>query len=236
MPFHRAFLFDIDGTLLRGAGPQHGEVLVEAIRQVVGVPASIAGIPVHGMLDQDILTEMLLRAGRSSADIASALPDILRRAQQSYPLCCPDLRGKVLPGVREVLDEISALGFPIGLVTGNLTAIGWCKVERAGLKSYFQFGAFAEMSTTRAGLAAIARKLSGADDDALITQTGDAPSDIIAARENRFRSVAVATGMTSLTDLAKLGPHLLLNDLSQPEDRFQLVHGGSGSMSPDELP
>jgi phosphoglycolate phosphatase-like HAD superfamily hydrolase len=220
----RLFLFDIDGTLMRGAGPDHGAVLVEAIRHVLGVVTTMEGIPVHGMLDQDILTEMLARQGHAEQS-RDALPEVIRHAQHLYPLRCPDLRAKVLPGVRETLEEIRAAGFPMGLVTGNLTAIGWCKLERAGLRPYFGFGAFAEMGETRSALARLAWQLAETSADSLVTLTGDAPSDVHAAKSNGFRSVAVATGMTSREELARLQPDLLLNGLSEPDDRRRLIHG-----------
>jgi phosphoglycolate phosphatase-like HAD superfamily hydrolase len=53
--------------------------------------------------------------------------------------------------------------------------------------------------------------------------TGDAPSDVAAAKSNGFRSVAVATGLTPRETLAALQPDLLLNDLSRPEDRHALI-------------
>src|SRR5690606_1797257 len=59
--FPSLFLFDIDGTLVRRAGPQHRQALEYAAAQVLGVRASTEGIPVHGMLDTDIVTVMLRR-------------------------------------------------------------------------------------------------------------------------------------------------------------------------------
>ncbi len=56
-------LFDIDGTLIRRAGPHHREALVEAIRRTAHVETTTEGVPVAGMLDRDILTTMMLRAG-----------------------------------------------------------------------------------------------------------------------------------------------------------------------------
>ncbi len=215
----RLFLFDIDGTLMRGAGPHHGDALVEAIRQVLGVETSMDGIPVHGMLDQDILAAILGRAAGES------LPEIIRIAQEIYPRTCPDLRDKVLPGVRETLEEIAANRYPAALVTGNLTQIGWTKMERAGLRHYFQCGAFAEMAGTRAELAATACKLAGFGTEARITLIGDSPSDVEAAKANGFRCVAVATGMTSRESLEALGADVVLDDLSRPEDRARLIHG-----------
>lgn len=214
----RLFLFDIDGTLMRGTGPHHGDALVEAIRRVLGVETTMDGIPVHGMLDQDILRAMLGR------DPGESLPEIIRIAQQIYTRTCPDLRSKVLPGVRETLDEMAANNYPTALVTGNLTDIGWTKIGRAGLRHYFQCGAFAEMAGTRAELATMACNLAGASAQTQVTLIGDSPSDVEAAKANGFRCVAVATGMTSRESLEALGPDLVLADLSRPEDRARLIH------------
>ena len=51
-------LFDIDGTLLRKAGPHHRQALIEAVRRTTGIETSLDGIPVAGMLDRDILAEI----------------------------------------------------------------------------------------------------------------------------------------------------------------------------------
>src|ERR1051326_9001717 len=56
-------LFDIDGTLVRRAGPHHRQALVDAVRDIAGLETTTEGIPVQGMLDPDILTTMMLNAG-----------------------------------------------------------------------------------------------------------------------------------------------------------------------------
>src|SRR5215472_15497051 len=60
-------LFDIDGTLVRRAGPHHREALVRGVRRVTGLETTTEGVPVHGMLDPDILTIMMRRAGAGRA-------------------------------------------------------------------------------------------------------------------------------------------------------------------------
>ena len=55
-------LFDIDGTLIRRAGPHHRQALVDAVRQTTGVETTTDGVPVAGMLDRDILKTLMLRA------------------------------------------------------------------------------------------------------------------------------------------------------------------------------
>jgi len=210
-------LFDIDGTLIRRAGPHHGEVLVEAIRGATGLETTTDHVPLHGMLDPDIIRRMLANAGAAPSLIRRAMPQIIARAQALYVRRCPNLARKVCPGARRLLGHLRRRGVVIGLVTGNLTRIGWKKLECAGLKSYFRLGAFGEMSKDRSGLVRLAirqaRRRGWIDGGARICLVGDAPADIQAARANGIRSIAVATGISSPEELASLSPDLLLADL-----------------------
>src|SRR5580658_10718486 len=151
-------LFDIDGTLLRRAGPHHREALEKAIRHATGIETTTDGIPVQGMLDRDIVRMMLERAGASKPFVRRHMPAIVKRAQQIYARSCPDLRSKVCPGAWMLLYRLFRRGVVSGLVTGNLTAIGWKKMERAGLRRYLRFGACAELARDRAGLVRIAAR------------------------------------------------------------------------------
>ena len=210
-------LFDIDGTLIRKAGPHHREALVAAVRQATGIETTNHRIPTQGMLDRDILTVMLRNAGASRAVIREKMPDIVRYAQNIYVRSCPNLEDKVCPGVRTLLRRLNRRAVPTGLVTGNLTRIGWKKMEHAGLKEFFQFGAFAEMASNRAGLVRIA--LQHARREGLIHRgtrvslIGDHPNDVQAAKKNGVQSIAVATGMVPAEELAACTPDLLLQDL-----------------------
>jgi phosphoglycolate phosphatase len=211
-------LFDIDGTLIRRAGPHHRQVLVDAIRHVTGLDTTTEGIPVHGMLDPDILSKMMQAAGAGSSQIRRALPAIFEKAQALYVRRCPDLSKKTCPGVRGLLGRLQRRGIPLGLVTGNLTRIGWRKMERSGLRPYFRFGAFAEMARDRAGLVRLAirhaREQGWIQKGAVIVLVGDAPSDILAAKANRARSVAVHTGISTREELLAHEPDLLLENLN----------------------
>jgi phosphoglycolate phosphatase-like HAD superfamily hydrolase len=212
-------LFDIDGTLVRRAGPHHREALVHAIRRVTGFETTTEGIPVQGMLDPDILTRMMVRAGATRAIIRRAMPDVIRAAERHYLRVCPALHTKHCPGVEPLLDRLTRRRILLGLVTGNLTRIGWRKLERAGLRDYFRFGAFGEMARTRGALARLAirqARTSGCIDRAApVSLIGDAPADVLAARANRIRIIAVQTGITPPEELRALAPDFLLPDLRQ---------------------
>jgi beta-phosphoglucomutase-like phosphatase (HAD superfamily) len=93
-------LFDIDGTLVRRAGPLHREVLVEAVHRTTGLKTTTDNVPTQGMLDGDILTQMLSNAGASRALIRRNMPSMIEHAQRLYASRCPDLRGCCCIGYR----------------------------------------------------------------------------------------------------------------------------------------
>jgi phosphoglycolate phosphatase len=217
LPFNAMVLFDIDGTLIRKAGPQHREALVAAVHRATGLTATLDHIPVQGMLDRDILTIMLRNAGASRALIRRQMPEIVKHAQETYARSCPNLESKVCPGVRALLARLHRRKVPMVLVTGNLTRIGWKKMEHAGLKDFFEFGAFAEMASSRTGLVRIAvqhaRREGWIGRSTQVSLIGDHPNDVEAAKKNGVRSIAVATGIASAEELSRSNPDLLLTDL-----------------------
>ena len=113
-------------------------------------------MPTSGRLDRDLIHTLLRHSGAKVRDIHGWTPSIIERAQSGYELICPQLEDRVCPGVLDLLHRLERASIPAGLVTGNLTAIGWKKMENAGLRRYFRFGAFAEQAHTRAGLVRIA--------------------------------------------------------------------------------
>ena len=102
-------LFDIDGTLLRRAGPHHRQALIDAVRRVTGVETTTEGVPVQGMLDRDILACMLANAGVSRTRIRRHMPAMVALAQRIYVRSCPDLRRRVCPGARMLLYKLEEM-------------------------------------------------------------------------------------------------------------------------------
>lgn len=216
-PAETLVLFDIDGTLLRRSGPAHRQALERAAGRVAGVAVSADGIPVAGMLDRDILLEMLARAGVGRSRARAMLDEIGRAAQNIYARICPDLRRRVCPGVRPLLRRLERRGVPCGLVTGNLERIAWTKMRRAGLREFFPVGAFSGDGPTRAALirlaAARARRSGLLRRGAQIVYVGDHPNDVRAAREAGARIIAVGTGVVSGEALLAEKPDLYVPDL-----------------------
>ena len=190
---------------------------MDAVRKVTGIETTTDGVPVAGMLDHDILRTMMSRAGMKPAEIRRQLPRVMQSAQRLYVRSCPDLQKKVCPGVRQVLVRLERRGIPVGLGTGNLSRIAWKKMDHAGLKPYFRFGAFAESARDRAGLVRLAlrhaRSRGWVSRNASISLIGDHPNDVRAARANGIRAIAVGTGIIGMDELAGMSPDILLPDL-----------------------
>jgi phosphoglycolate phosphatase len=214
----RAVVFwDIDGTLIWRTGPHHREALMQSVRRVTGLETTVDGVPLHGMLDPEILSAMMRNAGATPTLIRRAMPEIERRAQAVYVRTCPNLERKVCPGVRRLLNRLGQAGVPMGLVSGNFTRIGWKKVERAGLRRHFQIAAFAGMGKDRAALLRLAirqaRERGWITSRTRISLVGDTPRDVQAAQVNRVQSVAVATGLSTREELVAARPDILVDDL-----------------------
>ncbi len=212
-------LFDIDGTLLRGAGPHHKRALIEGIRRVTGCETTLDGIDTSGMLDRDLIASMLANAGFGE-HAAQRLPDIMQGCQHAYLAnCADDLSPFLCRGVSRLLGRLQAAGAALGLVTGNLSSIGWKKMELAGIHLFFSVGAFAEDGHTRTELARIAaeraREAGLMGDGARISLIGDHPNDIAAAKANGFQSVAVASGVTPYEQLHAMQPDVLVHHLEE---------------------
>lgn len=217
---HSLVLFDIDGTLMRGAGLQHKEALVQGIRQVTGRATSLDNVPTAGRLDRDLIITMLRASGESDRRIRAVLRETMRACEQRYLAnCTADLGPFLCRGVKQTLTELAARGAALGLVSGNLSAIGWRKVELAGIRPSFSFGAFAAEGRTRARLAQVAawraRRMGLIAKDSRASLIGDHANDIAAAKANGFQAIAVATGVMSYEELAETKPDILVHHLEE---------------------
>jgi phosphoglycolate phosphatase-like HAD superfamily hydrolase len=112
------------------------------------------------------------------------------------------------------------------VASGNLEAIGWIKIEQAGLREWFRFGGFSDSFSVRPELigqaAKKAREMAGKD--AAVCVVGDTPRDIEAARANFLSVIAVATGNYSFDELKKFQPEVCATSLA---DLLALTRTGS---------
>ena len=211
-----AYLFDIDGTLLRDTGRIHMDSFVPSIRRVTGFEVTLEGIPVHGSTDTAILGEACRQAGIPAEILEPQLGAILEAMRQAVAEQRSEMKLLLMPGVEDALRHLTRKGALLGVATGNLETIGWIKIERAGLREWFNFGGFSDRFPVRAELIAQAarkgRELAGAE--ARVCVVGDTPRDIEAARANFLSVIAVATGKFSFDELLRHQPEVCATSLA----------------------
>lgn len=211
-----AYLFDIDGTLLRSRDRVHVESFAASVQRVTGFEVTLAGIVLQGATDTAIVCEACRLAGIPDDIVQANLAAILEGMGQAVIARRHELDLVRMPGVVEALRHLAHRGALLGLATGNLELIGWIKVEAAGLREWFRFGGFSDHFPMRPELighaARKAREMAG--EDASICVVGDTPRDIEAARANALPVIAVATGRYSFDELLKLRPEVCATSLA----------------------
>jgi phosphoglycolate phosphatase-like HAD superfamily hydrolase len=194
----RLVLFDIDGTLIQsgGAGEQaFGRVCAMEFN----VPNGTAHLRFAGRTDPSIVREFFM------ANRIDPNRENFRRFFECYVFWLDHTlhtnAGRVLPGVFEILAQLSSLPSPpvVGLLTGNIRLGAEIKLTHYKLWNSFVMGGFGDDHEDRNCLAAIARdrgqkvigeKLSG--DQILVI--GDTPWDVECGKAIGARVLAVATG------------------------------------------
>jgi phosphoglycolate phosphatase-like HAD superfamily hydrolase len=203
-----AYLFDIDGTLLRDPNRIHFDAFATSVKRVTGFEIALAGVAIHGSTDTAILREAWLQAGISSELLEPQFTAILDAMSSAVAERRHEMHLVRMPGVEDALRHLAARGALLGVATGNLEMIGWIKVEEAGLREWFRFGGFSDHFPSRPDLighaALKARELAGKV--ASVCVVGDTPRDIAAARANNLPVIAVATGHYSFDELLEHEP------------------------------
>lgn len=213
------FLWDIDGTLLRGGTTVHRDAFAHAFQTVYGVALSLDGTVAAGRTDRWLLHEPLRRLGLSDDAIRAEMPRAFAVMAEYVDQYQRDIRTCVLPGVVEVLLAVRASGSMQGLLTGNLSGIAHSKLAHAGLNQFFATGGFGEESETRSDLVPVAMRHAAAEcgrpfppDHVVVI--GDTPLDVEAGWTHGTRTVAIATGTYDEDALRQTPADLVLPSLT----------------------
>ena len=203
-----AYLFDIDGTLLNSRDAVHYFAFHNAVRAVLGIEASVDGVPVHGNTDVGILRAVLQRAGMKDAAIDANMAKIVAEMCAEVERNHEQLRPELCPSILEIISLLQAQGKLLGAASGNLEPIGWLKLEKAGLRPKFAFGSFSFPRESRTDIfrhgIELARQKLGKQ--ATVMVVGDTPSDIQAARAAGVPVITLATGIFSFDELKSHNP------------------------------
>lgn len=227
----RVALFDIDHTLVDVLA-YHEPAYSATMSTVFGVAADLHDIDFSGKTTPRILGELAFACGRPSSEIASRLPEALELfGRLVLTGLDDDLRGRVLPGIPELLDCLRRRGIVLGVVTGNPPLIGSAVLNRSGLERWFTACAFGTEASGRWELvqlaverAARAARMTVRPRDVVVV--GDSPHDIAAGKAYGARTVAFGTGLTPASELAAAGPDFLFPNASDHEAVCRAIGGG----------
>jgi len=211
----RAYLFDIDGTLMRHRDRVHVDAFQESVRDVMGRELALEGVVLSGNTDPGILRDAFQLASVEDSAWRPHRENLLKAMCVHVAERRAEMQWTLTPGVEGVLAHLQRKGALLGVATGNLEEIGWIKIENAGLRSWFSFGGFSDRFEGRTDMIAHAAEqarailsASGTDGagEATVCVVGDTPRDIEAARANGLATIAVATGRYSFDELREHKP------------------------------
>lgn len=213
------FLFDIDGTLLT--------VQNDFMRPLIRTILDKLNIDYPNM-ERDSF------AGRTDFDIFNSFIDgheqqeeIFSTLKKEYLISMDTHLDRshihLIAGAQACLDVLQSKNSHMGLVTGNFKQSGYKKLKASGIDSYFNFGGFGDDHKDRNLIPPLAYEnftsvtsITRAPEQFIII--GDTPKDIICAKVNNAKSVAVTTGHYSAEELKEYKPDLVLDNLENPEE------------------
>ncbi len=217
----RLLLWDIDATLITSGGGGD-KALKRAVYERFGREDDLRDIEIAGRTDRHIARSILRKYDVEPTD--EAVNEFLEVYLRWLRDLLPQLNGRVLPGVKEILDRLKPNPDRVlALLTGNLQRGAKLKLERYGLWDYFEFGAFADDHHDRNELGAVARRRAAEKhghefEVARIDVIGDTGHDVGCGKIFGARTIAVATGSWTREQLAEHGPDFLFDDLSDVDE------------------
>lgn len=219
-------MWDIDYTLMRGGGLA-ARAWKAAFTELTGL--EWRSTPAFGgRTDRDICAEVFATHG-----VTDCTPErffvryihYVRTEKHEFAQ-----QGSLLPGVRDVLKRLGNEPAVVQtLVTGNIPEVAAMKVEAFGLTDSFdeEIGGYGTDDSLRATL--VRRSLERAEakygERFTPVVVGDTVHDVAAALANGAIAVGVATGRTSIAQLAEAGAHVALPDMSDVDATVRVLTG-----------
>ena len=211
----RLIAFDLDGTLVDSA-PDLAcavELMTRELRIASPDLAQVRGWVGDGVrrLVKRALTGM--RDGEPPAELYQRGMQSFRRHYREH---LAD-ESTLYPGVREVLEQLTAAGVPLACITNKSAEFTAPLLRALGLDGCF--GAVVSGDTLLQRKPDPAPLLYAAQslrvDAGQSCMVGDSANDVRAARAAGFQAVAVSYGYGNATELAIAGPDIVLESLTQ---------------------
>jgi phosphoglycolate phosphatase len=204
------YIFDLDGTIsdpVVGIGRSlnhaleyfgYASIAENEVSQFVGPP-----------LDQTF-----------EAIVGSASPEHIAALISKYRERYSDIgfsENAIYPGIPEVLSALDISGLPLGLCTSKRADFADRILKLFGIREYFRFISGGDIGVRKSDQ--LASLLGEHTISSRSTMIGDRAVDILAAKANALKSVAVLWGHGSVEELKSASPNLLVES---PHELLQL--------------
>ena len=218
----RVAFFDIDGTLMTG-GPAKN-AFCGAMIDTFGTVGNVEEVSFGGKTDPQIARELLVGIDYSVDLIEERFPSLWHSYTERLADELTQCPMQVLPGVHELLNILKRMDdIGVGLLTGNIARGAQLKLDSAGLTEHFVLGSYGSDHEEREHLSRIARQRArdmwnpalGPENTVVI---GDTPRDVDCGLAIGARTLAVATGSFSSSQLAKAGANRVVIDLTDTDE------------------
>ena len=182
----------------------------------------MANVVFQGRTDRWILDEVVRQTGHK-IDRAAFLPRYYEILEEELAARSP----LALPGVHALLEALAERDdVVLGLGTGNLRRAAFLKLESVSLDGFFTGGGFGDDHIDRVDMLRDGARAIGWREGERLAVIGDTEHDISGGKALGAFVLAVATGWTSLEELAGHKPDAVLPDLTDLDGVMATLLGG----------
>jgi phosphoglycolate phosphatase len=221
MSLEAVLFWDLDGTLLL-TGRAGLYAFEEAIEEVTGATSDLQEVLTPGYTDAGVAKLVLEHVGQPSDP--ATVDAVLRSYERRLPASLPRRQGRVLDGIREVLEDFEGReDVRSYLLTGNTPAGARAKLRHYDLDRFFPEGegAFCIDHASRVEIARRALPLAAGARRVYVI--GDTPADVQCGKAIGARTIAVASGWHSIDELVVTEPWIALERIPEPPEFRRLL-------------
>jgi phosphoglycolate phosphatase len=232
MTYNQLVLWNIDLTLVDVARVTRA-AYAEAFAKVVGRP--LVHLPqLAGRTQPEAFFDAL---AINDADMSEASEKLLEpfstELARSMRARRDDLttQGQLIPGAADALKAAHNVPDSVqSVLTGTSRANALLKLTAFSLEGYLdlEVGGYGDEVFPKGTLLSVVRDRASQKYQAVFDETntfyiGDSPRDVAAAKTGGARSIAVASGRSTVAELTDAGPDEVLTDLSDPTALLRLL-------------
>ncbi len=227
-------IFDLDQTLVDFISI-HDEVMQRLFRKFYDIDARLTEIDFAGKSLTENFRELARLKNIPIKTFERNSRKLLESYENTFAETIPeDASMYILPGVKELLEELSKTNHIIALYTGDSPGVVHHVFRTTHLGRYFRFCLYGTEVETRAEMVKLAiqkaEKLAGREfKNKNIIVIGDSLRDIECGKLFGAITIAVATGFHSQVQLSAAAPDYLFKNLKDHSKVLKVIGTNSGT-------